>query len=655
MSADLLQLTGEVSIQAAADGQAKTPRVSILAYTGGTMNISGFGPVAVDLVGANIGGDIPLLADHQGTLDNIAGQGQATIRNQQLYVEGVLTDATTAGQKVLALARSGITLQASIGFAPERREQVAPGQTFTINGRSVTAGASGLTIIRSGRLREVSLLPIGADPNTQVSIAASAASSKGTKNMADDNDFVVTAAETARLQANFHSAMIDPVLEQKRQQLIECWAPKLGASAPAELQAKAADLKASAVAGEISLDQLRLGALELIRAERPRGPAIHGSTRDMDSTIIEASLCRTLGVRDMEKKFAPAVLESADRAGNVGVQELIVRAAMANGYSGGRLRIDGGNIREVLKAAFDPAITASGFSTLNVSSILSNTANKVLLDGFNAVEQTWRLISKIRPVSDFKDSVSHRLTDSLEYEEVGPAGEVKHGTLGEETYTNRARTFAKMLGLTRQDIINDDLGAFDTIRQRLGRGAGLALNKVFWSAFLDDAAFFTVARGNLIADVLTDDPDSLNDSVAAFAGLTDGDGNPLGIQPAILLVPPILSPTAKRLYTSTEIRNTTDATQFAVANVYQGMYKPAVSAYLASAAVAGHSSTAWWLLADPTVLPAMEVCFLDGRESPTIESADADFNTLGIQFRAFHDFGCVKAEYRAGVKSTGAG
>jgi len=122
-----------------------------------------------------------------------------------------------------------------------------------------------------------------------------------------------------------------------------------------------------------------------------------------------------------------------------------------------------------------------------------------------------------------------------------------------------------------------------------------------------------------------------------------------------LLAPPILSPTAKRLYASTEIRNTTDSTQYVTANVYQGMYKPAVSAYLASAAITGHSSTAWWLLADPRVLPAMEVCFLDGLENPTIESADADFNTLGIQFRGYHDFGCVKAEWRAGVKSTGAG
>jgi len=51
----------------------------------------------------------------------------------------------------------------------------------------------------------------------------------------------------------------------------------------------------------------------------------------------------------------------------------------------------------------------------------------------------------------------------------------------------------------------------------------------------------------------------------------------------------------------------------------------------------------------------MEVCFLDGVQAPTIESADADFNTLGIQFRGYFDFGTAQKEWRVSVKSTGAG
>ncbi|MBX3451015.1 MAG: hypothetical protein KF777_15730 [Planctomycetaceae bacterium] len=46
--------------------------------------------------------------------------------------------------------------------------------------------------------------------------------------------------------------------------------------------------------------------------------------------------------------------------------------------------------------------------------------------------------------------------------------------------------------------------------------------------------------------------------------------------------------------------------------------------------------------------------FLKGVETPTVESTNADFNTLGIQFRGYHDFGCDIAEYLAGVHSKGA-
>jgi hypothetical protein len=77
----------------------------------------------------------------------------------------------------------------------------------------------------------------------------------------------------------------------------------------------------------------------------------------------------------------------------------------------------------------------------------------------------------------------------MEYEEVAPDGELKHGTLSEETYTPQARTYGRMFVLTRDKIIDDDLGAFDDIRTRLGAGAARKLNSVFWSTFLNHSSF----------------------------------------------------------------------------------------------------------------------------------------------------------------------
>ena len=68
----------------------------------------------------------------------------------------------------------------------------------------------------------------------------------------------------------------------------------------------------------------------------------------------------------------------------------------------------------------------------------------------------------------------------------------------------------------------------------------------------------------------------------------------------------------------------------------------------------GYSTTAYYLLADPMDTAVIESCFLNGQQSPTIETADADFNQLGIQMRGYFDFGVTKQDYRGGVLMTGA-
>jgi hypothetical protein len=67
----------------------------------------------------------------------------------------------------------------------------------------------------------------------------------------------------------------------------------------------------------------------------------------------------------------------------------------------------------------------------------------------------------------------------------------------------------------------------------------------------------------------------------------------------------------------------------------------------------GDSAKAWYLLTDPSDLPLIEVAFLNGQEAPTIETADADFNVLGVQMRGYHDFGVALQDPRAAIKCKG--
>ena len=336
----------------------------------------------------------------------------------------------------------------------------------------------------------------------------------------------------------------------------------------------------------------------------------------------------------------------------IGLQELFLEAALANGYVGHSFRADTRTIMRLAFASRDQV--QAGWSTIDIGGILSNVSNKFLLEGFFSVERVWRNICAIRSVNDFKTVTSYRLIGTDQYEKVAPGGELKHGTLGEEKYTNKADTYGLLLSVDRRDIINDDLGAITTVPRKSGRGSGQKINDVFWAIFLDNAAFFTAANKNLLAGADTIlNIDGLTRAEVAFMDQTDSDGKPIGIMPTIMLVPTTLSAIGTQLYKSLELRNTTADNAYPTANPHQGKYRVEVSRYLANKQYKGHSGKAWYLLADPNDLPLIEVAFLNGQESPTIETAEADFKVLGVQMRGYHDFGCALQDPRAGVRCKG--
>ena len=238
--------------------------------------------------------------------------------------------------------------------------------------------------------------------------------------------------------------------------------------------------------------------------------------------------------------------------------------------------------------------------------------------------------------------------------QLSPGGEIKHGTLGNETYSNRADTYGLMLSIDRRDVINDDLGAIATVPQKLGRGSGLKINDVFWTTFLNNAAFFTAGNANFISGAATAlGIDGLTAGEVAFLDQVDGDGKPIGVMPAILLVPTALSAIGSQLFKSLELRDNASTAKYPITNPHQGKFRVEVSRYLGNSTYTGSSTKAWYLLAEPTDLPVIEVAFLNGQEAPTIETAEADFHVLGVQMRGYHDFGVALQDPRGGVKVKG--
>ncbi|MBI5725024.1 MAG: Mu-like prophage major head subunit gpT family protein [Planctomycetes bacterium] len=696
------------------NGGGKLPRFSMVAYTGGPMRIAGWRyPVVVDLAGLAIPSQSrPIRFGHDAN-SGVGHSDSIRVQEGMLVATGVVSRDTSAAKEIVASAKNGFPWQASIGASVDEFEFVKAEQMVLVNGNKFTGP---LNVVRKATLGEISFVDLGADGNTSASVAATAREKnimddrenveQGKLFAENDADREVhVAAGSDRGQPSGSGPVVksqatagtdaggpgiapprSPAMQPPQAQVPQT--PQPAQAQPPALKIQAADAPAEPSAAArtvaemraaVAAEQDRINAvkkvcgdshadiaakaiaegwdvtrteLEVLRADRPKPPAVQIPDNYVGQNVLEAACMLTGRHADAEKLYDEKTLELAAKKfrGGLGLQELLLEAAWANGFSGKNFR----DSREVLRFAFGQDVQA-GFSTVDIGGILSNVSNKFLLEGFFSVEGTWRNICAIRNVSDFKTVTSYRLIGKDQYEIVAPGGQLKHGTLGNESYTNRADTYGLLLAIDRRDIINDDLGAITTVPRKLGRGSGLKINDIFWTIFMNNASFFTAGNANYLTGADTALAiESLSRAEKTFMDMKDSDGKPIGIMPAVLLVPTALSAIATQLYKATELRdNTTGKGAYPTSNPHQGKYRVEVSRYLSSSAYAGNSDKAWYLLADPSDLPVIEAAFLNGNESPTIETAEADFNVLGIQMRGYHDFGCALQDSRGGVKSKG--
>ena len=601
----------------------RIPRFSMLGYTGGVIRQAwSREPIVIDLAGMTVPSVIPIVFGHDYALGSVLGQGTASVSGT-LVIDGSILSKGEAAMQVVQLGDSGYQWQASVGADVDEQYLVADGDTVQLNGQTFQGP---IRVVSRSTLRECSFVTLGADAATAVTITAQA----GESPMSEETK----AAD---------GMPTGPVASEENTGPMPTGPSDVASAAP---KLDVAAIRAAAVA-EIKEEVTRAVKAELLDGLRAgRGVAIHASKPAVDDEQVTIAAAAMVGGLNVEKDYSEQVLEAAHkRSRNLGLQEMIVAAARKGGYDGSN-RVSASNLRPLLVAAF---------ATHSISNILAATYGKYLLAGFEAVESTWEAISTIRPLSDFKAANGVQLGGGFVYEEVGNDGKLKSADASDATRTIQAKTYGRMSSITRQDIINDDLGALTQVPRRLGRGAALRFNSVFWTAFqADNSTYYqgaTGGSGNNLAIA------SLETAYAAYGQLTDPDTNPLGVTPSILLVPKGLAITARKLNSSASLLvsalgSTSGKVLEPQANVLQGLLDPVESSYLTTAATASQST--WWLVANPNDIAAMEVGFLNGQRQPTVEQADYDFDTLGIQVRGYFDFGVSKGESRAAYRMANA-
>lgn len=280
------------------------------------------------------------------------------------------------------------------------------------------------------------------------------------------------------------------------------------------------------------------------------------------------------------------------------------------------------------------------------SGILSNVANKSMAQAYQVVPTTFQLWTGVGTNSDFKVATRYRISEADELLPMTENGEFKDSTLTEGAATTVVGTYGRSFSITRKAIINDDLGALSQIPAKYGAAARRGINKLVYKILttnptIEKAKLFSETHGNLTAQDIT--VAGLGVAKALMARQKNiGGKEALNVQPAYLIVPPELEVTAVQLISSVVDPTKNNATPNPFANRLTVVADPELT-----------NEKEWYLTAAPMVLPGIEVTYLNGKDTPTMESA-IQFDTLGIKWRIYMDFGVNLIDFRGLLKSTGA-
>ncbi|HOQ47743.1 MAG TPA: hypothetical protein PK157_20705, partial [Bryobacteraceae bacterium] len=531
-------------------------------------------------------GSAPLLNSHRDfTVDDVIGvitrawiengQGKAAVRfSKRADVDPIWQDV-----------QDGILRNASMGVAIHAVEDVTP-----------QVAAMRQVLVTDWEPEEVSLVPVGADPGAGFKFERAT----GPQEQKMDETIVTATGEEARderkinLDAERQAAAL---AERARIREIE----KVG---------RAVNLDATLVSQHIEagtpVEEFRKLALDEL-AKRSEATPIRSATaavtRDQTDT-------RRAGITAaLLHRYDPAVFPLKDDLGRDWAgQTLLDLAKECLESSGTRTRRLPRH--EIAKLAL---------STSDFPSILADVANKTLRQAYEAYPRTFLPFSRRRSAVDFKNINAVQLGEAPSLMKVNEKGEFTHGSIAESKETYKLATYGRIVSITRQTIINDDLSAFTRIPAGFGVAAATLESDTVWGiitsnpAMGDGVALFHANHANLNTGA---------GSALALAGLGAGmaamakqkglDGvTVLNVQPRYLVVPVALQLTAFQMIAP----NLAPAKSADLVPDYIRALTPIAEPRLDAA-----STTAWYLFASPDQIDTIEYAYLEGQDGVYIET-----------------------------------
>ena len=296
--------------------------------------------------------------------------------------------------------------------------------------------------------------------------------------------------------------------------------------------------------------------------------------------------------------------------------------------------------------SFSASATTSDFPM-----ILSNIANKRLMDSYVEYQPTFKPFVRVVSASDFKDITGLKLSEAPDLELVNEAGEYKIGDFAEGQEKYVVKSYGKITYLTRQMIINDDLRAFSRIPELFGHAAlrkesDIVYNLLLSNPIMEDGEnLFSTAHKNIASSGADINVNSLSEARTAMRKQTGIKGAVLDITPSFLLIPLEKETNAHVLLASVALPE--EGKSSGVINPFHGKLTP-----IAEPRLSKDSTTAWYLLASPTQTETIEMAYLDGQETPFIDE-DTIFERDAVGIKIRHEFGVGIMDHVGFFKNSG--
>jgi len=291
-------------------------------------------------------------------------------------------------------------------------------------------------------------------------------------------------------------------------------------------------------------------------------------------------------------------------------------------------------------------------STDDFTSIFLDVQNKSLLRAYQESPRTFMPLVTVTSASDFKTIYGISLSEMPDLDLIKEDQEYKYAAMSDKQESYAVKKYGKLVRLTREMIINDDLRAFTRIPMLFGAAAARQESDIVWAlitgnpTMADGVALFHADHSNLegtSAGIVTGD--RISNGRTAMRTQTGMQGSYLNLIPSYLLVPAAQETDAEILVRSATLPET---------NYPRGTYNWSQNlAPIAEPRLDANSTNAWFLAADPSQIDIIEMAYLDGRSEPYTEE-QAEFVQDAIGYKVRHEFGAQVMDYRGLFKNPGA-